>query len=104
MSQYFLFFPFQMDVKTLPTEIQRIHKIYTDPTSPIFLDKNNERLLKFIKKTDPRLQYLTKTDILAYKDRLTQISKDKERRILRGRKRYLSHRKFKVYGPLNIRK
>ena len=74
-----------MNNDSIPKEYERLHQIYINPDSEVFLEKNNVKLLKFIKQ-NPRLQYLKTSDIIAYKNKLSQISKDRQRRILRGRK------------------
>ena len=74
---------------------------YEDPSEPIFLERNNQRVYEFARKT-PSLSNLTTADIIRYKDRLTDLSKLKEMRILSGRRRVLSTRQWKTYAPLNI--
>lgn len=80
-----------------------IQNAFIDPNSDIFLEKNNKKFVEFIKK-NPKLKYLTASKIIEYKNKLSQISRDRQRRILRGRKRYLSTRTWVTYAPMNIRK
>ena len=82
-------------------QLELFHGYYTDPTSEIFLSKNIERLTSFARKR-PNLENLTKTKILQYMQKISDISRDREYRILRGRKRYLSTRKYIFHGPMNI--
>ena len=87
----------------MANRLKLLHKLYTDENSPVFLTKNIDYLLKFTKK-HPQLRELTKSEILAYTNSLSDISRDREKRILRGRKRYLSHRRWIVHAPCNISK
>ena len=90
-----------MAYSVVPPKYKKFHELYTDPSSEIFLDRNNERLKKFVVQ-NPQLGNLTEKEILAYKSTLTLLSKDRERQILRGRIRYLNHRRWITYGPNNI--
>ena len=85
----------------MANRLKLLHKLYTDDRSPVFLTKNIDYLLKFTKK-HPQLRQLTKSEILAYTSSLSDIARDREKRILRGRKRYLSHRRWIVHAPCNI--
>ena len=85
----------------MANRLKLLHRLYTDDQSPIFLTKNIDYLLKFTKK-HPQLRQLTKSEILAYTNSLSDLSRDREKRILRGRKRYLSHRRWIVHAPCNI--
>ena len=85
----------------IPDNLRLLHSIYTNAASPIYLDRNVDRVLQFTKK-NPNLQHLTRNDILSYNRHLTALSRSKEVRILRNRRRYLSHRPWRVFAPLHI--
>ena len=73
--------------------LNRLSRAYFDKNSPIFLTKDINRIVKFTKKT-PGLVELTKSQIVDYQSRIEALSRGRERRLLRGRKRYLSRRKW----------
>ena len=77
------------------------HSLYRDVSSNIFLDKNDERIYKET-KTDSFLNPISHTQIARYKRSIESISRDREWRILRGRRRVLSFRPWRTYGPNNI--
>ena len=87
--------------KHLNPRLRRLHQLYTDPQSPVFLEKNINRLLKFT-KNDPNTQILTKDEILRYQESLSLLSKSRENRILRGRRRYVSYRRWRTFSPGHI--
>ena len=82
-------------------KLATLYSKYRNPSSRIFLENDVNHLLAHAKQ-DPDLQPITRGDIVKFKDLLTTHSRNKERRILRGRKRHLSFRKWKCYGPNNI--
>ena len=100
---YFSFTKKKMDGQNFSREHQMIQNAFVDPNSDIFLEKNNRKFVEFIKQ-NPKLKYLKTSEIIEYKNKLSQISRDRQRRILRGRKRYLSTRTWVTYAPMNIRK
>lgn len=83
------------------TDLQNFYSLYRDSQSDIFVDKNTERIFKKA-KTDAILDPVTRSQIEAYKLSLSTLSRDKERRILRGRQRVLSFRRWLTYGENNI--
>ena len=83
--------------------MEKFHEEYLNPTSPIFLERNNVRIKKFIKH-NAGFPLLRIKDIVEYKKELTHLSKNVEKKILRGRPRQLSHRPWLTFGPNNIRK
>ena len=85
----------------IPPRLRRLHTLYMDPQSEIFLTKNLDRLLQFTKR-DPGLNSLTRSEILAYQMRLSDLSRDRETRILRARRRVLSYRKWRTFSPNHI--
>ena len=90
-----------MTAQYLPPKLKILHELYTDPSSSIFLTKNVDQLLRFARNT-PGLRRLTRSDVLSYQARLGDLSRDREQRILRNRRRYLSHRRWKVWAPCHI--
>lgn len=83
------------------TDLQDFYSLYRDPQSDIFVDKNTERIFQKA-KTDAILNPIKHSDIEKYKLSLSTLSRDHERRVLRGRKRVLSFRKWLTYGENNI--
>ena len=81
-------------------EMEKFHAFYTDPESDIFLSKNVKKLVKFARNR-PGTGNLTEEQILRYMNTISDISRDRERRILRGKKRVMSTRKYIFFGPHN---
>lgn len=84
------------------TAMEKFQEDYLNPNSQIFLERNNSRIKKFMKQ-NAGFPLLRIKDIIEYKRKLTHLSKNVERKILRGRKRQLSHRPWLTFGPNNIR-
>ena len=53
-------------------------------------------------KTDPNTAILSRSEILQYQQTLSDISRDREARILRNRKRHLSFRRWRTFAPGQI--
>ena len=87
--------------QNIPNNLRLLHDIYTNSNSPIYLEKNLDRVLQFTKQ-NPNLYHLTKRDILEYQRHLSALSRSREVRILRNRRRYLAHRPWRVFAPLQI--
>ena len=87
----------------IPNDLKTLHNIYTNKESPIFLEQNINRILQFTKK-NAQLDHYSRNDILRYKQHLTELSRGRETRILRNRRRYLSYRRWIVWAPLHISK
>lgn len=85
----------------MATDLQNFYSLYRDPQSDIFVDKDTERIFQKAKK-EAILNPIKRSDIQKYKLSLSTLSRDKERRILRGRRRVLSYRKWLTYGENNI--
>jgi len=81
--------------------IARLYNLYRDPTSKLFLNTNVKQIYAACKR-DSTLNQVTYDDIYRFKNSIETLSRLKERNILRGRPRYLSFRKWKTNGPLNI--
>ena len=74
---------------------------YLNPNSAIFLERNNKIIKTFLEKNKTLTPLKTK-DIIEYKQQLYHLSKDREIRLLKGRKRQISHRSWLSFGPNNI--
>ena len=68
--------------KIRKTILRRFENEYLDPSSPIFLEKNIRRIRKFLRR-NPSLEPLKIRDIIQFKNELTSLSKDREKRVLR---------------------
>ena len=82
-------------------KLSRFYSEYRNPQSRLFLQKNTQQLYKDA-KFDALLNPVTRAEILRFKSSLSTLSRDRERRILRGRKRVLSFRRWETFGPKNI--
>jgi hypothetical protein len=85
----------------LPPELKSLHELYTSPTSSIFLAKNVDQILQFT-RTKSNLKHLSRIDIISYQNRIAQLSRDFERRILQSRVRHISTRRWIVWSPKHI--
>ena len=74
---------------------------YRNPTDKLFLERNIDIIYEQ-SKTDAQFNPATKEEIKQYSNVLENLSRNREKRILRGRKRHLNFRKWKTYGPKNI--
>ena len=54
----------------IPPRLRRLHEIYTDKSSSIFLTKNIDKLMRFA-KTDARTRMLSRSEILQYQQTLS---------------------------------
>lgn len=90
-----------MEVNDYEKNLKTFHSLYRDPSSNIFLEKNDERIYNEA-KTDSFLSPISHSQIERYKRSIELISRDREYRILRGRKRVISFRPWRTYGPNNI--
>ena len=91
----------QMALVDLPPRLRRLHHLFTDPKNSIFLSRSVNELLRFT-RNDPILRRLTRADIIQYQRSLSDISRDREVRILRNRRRHLSYRKWRTFAPGHI--
>ncbi len=76
----------------------QLYERYRNPTSNFFLVKNVNELYKSAKR-DAKLQPVNYSDILNFKHSLESLSREKEQRILKWRKKYLSYRKWVSWAP-----
>ena len=72
--------------------------VYTNSQNAIFLDPNTSSILREI-RSDAALSHISLKDIKKFQKALTEESKYKEFKILRGKKRYLSHRQWISFSP-----
>ena len=86
---------------TVPKQFQLLFELYTAQNSPIFYEKSIDKLLKFT-KSRRRLQHLTKRQIIEFQNSLSEFSRNREIRLLRGRKRVVSTRAHKSWSPAHI--
>ena len=70
----------------------------TANNDPIFLHPNTSAILQELKK-DSALSGVSLKQIRIFQNALSAESKHKEFRILRGKKRYLSQRKWLSFAP-----
>ena len=90
-----------MDDSDFRGRLNTFYSKYRDPTSTLFLEKDIDRLYSEAKR-DADLNPVSRAEILRFKSSLSTLSRDREKRILRGRKRVLSYRRWIVFGPNNI--
>ena len=64
---------------------------YLDPSSDLFLTSNTAKILKKVKKS-VNIDNITRTDIEKFRNYLSHISREREQRLLRGKKRENSFR------------
>ena len=83
------------------SKLKTFYKKYRDPTSQLFLESDLHKVYAAAKR-DSDLNPVRHKDILTFQASLSTLSRLKEQRILRGRKRVLSFRKWRSYGPNNI--
>ena len=81
--------------------IKRLIQQYKTPYSNIFLKKNTQDIFQAVKK-DTELYPTRYNDILRLKNSVESIFRDRETRILRGKSRYLSYRKWITFSPCSI--
>ena len=74
---------------------------YNDPTSSLFLTASAPKILKKLRKST-NLDGITKNDIETFRNYLSDLSREKEQRLLRGKKRESSFRQVKKKGNLCI--
>lgn len=90
-----------MEENDYEKNLRTFHSLYRDASSNIFLDKNDERIYNEA-KTDSFLSPISHLQIGKYKRSIESISRDREQRLLRGRRRVVSFRSWRTYGPNNI--
>ena len=74
-----------------------LHNYYGTPNHDIFVHPNTQNILRELSK-DATVNKIPQKDILAFKRTLYDLSRSMEQRILRGAKRYHSHRTWMVYN------
>ena len=83
------------------SRINELKQLYTSPNSNIFLAKNAQDIYKNLKE-DTLLHSTTYPDIQRLKNTVESDFRQREYRILRGKTRYLSRRKFQAFSPCTI--
>ena len=81
--------------------VDGLYDLYRDPNSGLFLETSTDKIYNKVRK-DSRFYHVDRPTIERYKRSLETLSKNRERRVLGYRKRHLSYRKWRTYGPNNI--
>ena len=81
--------------------VDGLYDLYRDPNSGIFLETSTRKIYDKV-KNDSRFYHVDYATIERYKRSLETLSRNRERRALGYRKRHLSFRKWRTYGPNNI--
>ena len=81
--------------------IKELSKLYLNPNSNLFLSKDTKDIYENI-KSDASLHPATFADILRLRNSIESDFRHREHRILRGKRRYLSRRKFIAFSPCSI--
>lgn len=81
--------------------VDGLYDLYRDPESGIFLETSTRKIYDKV-KNDSRFYHVDHATIRRYKRSLETLSRNRERRALGYRKRHLSFRKWRTYGPNNI--
>ena len=85
----------------IDNKIEKLKELYLTPNSSIFLSKNAQDIYKNVKE-DVLFHSTTYPDILRLKNTVESDFRQREHRILRGKTRYLSRRKFQAFSPCTI--
>ena len=89
------------DPRDFKGTVDSLYDLYRDPSSGIFLETSTKKIYDKVKR-DSRFYHVDYATIERYKRSLETLSKNRERRVLGHRKRHLSFRKWRTYGPRNI--
>ena len=71
--------------------VRKLIKSYYEPSNELFLTASTNSIFNKLKKSG-NVDNITTTDIHNFRNYLTDISREKERRILRGKKRKYNFR------------
>ena len=82
-------------------KLNRLRELYKTPGSNLFLTKNAQDIYQGVKK-DTLLYPTTFSDIYKLKNTIESDFRQREHRILRGKTRYLSRRRFITFSPCSI--
>ncbi len=69
--------------------VDSLYDIYRDPDSGLFLETSTQKIYDKV-KNDSRFYHVDRATIERYRRSLETLSKNRERRVLQGRKRHLS--------------
>ena len=69
--------------------VDSLYDIYRDPDSGLFLETSTQKIYDKV-KNDSRFYHVDLAIIERYRRSLETLSKNRERRVLQGRKRHLS--------------
>lgn len=69
--------------------VDSLYDLYRDPNSGLFLETATNKIYDKV-KNDSRFYHVDRSDIERYKRSLEALSKNRERRVLKGNKRHLS--------------
>ena len=80
-------------------KLKTLVRLYRSPKSKIFLTNNASDIYNRLKTENFPISY---HDIYRLKTTVESLSRGREQRILRGRKRHLNFRKFVTFSPCHI--
>ena len=84
-----------------PSVLNQLYHSFTDPNSRNFANVNVEQFFQN-SKSDALKHPVSRDDIKYFQSSLESLSRQKERRLLGGRKRKASYRKWIVFAPRHI--
>ena len=79
----------------LDKNIETLAHGYLEPTNPLFLTPSTTNIWKKLQKSI-NVDNISTTDIEKFRNYLTELSKEREQRILRGKKRKSSFRQVRL--------
>ena len=82
-----------------PDYLKKLLYRYQDPNDPLHLDLSTQRIIEQLSSENSTV---TASEIQQFKSSLEFYTLERERRLLRGRKRYLSFRPWLCYSPQTI--
>ena len=86
---------------SLPAPIAYLLKRYQDPTNQLYLDLSTRRILEQL-LNEGLARPISRNIIENFRQSLAWFSRVRERRLLRGRKRYNSFRSWRSHSPQTI--
>ena len=85
----------------MDSQLNSLYNEFTNPNSPNFASVNINDIYRN-SKSDSSQHPVSRSDILEFQASLESLSRQKERRLLRGRKRKASFRKWIVFCPRHL--
>ena len=79
----------------LDKNIETLAHGYLEPTNPLFLTPSTKNIWEKLQKSI-NVDNISTTDIEKFRNYLTELSKEREQRILRGKKRKSSFRQVRL--------